>query len=278
MSSSRWNRQWKQHGQAGPAPFAATPSHRNQWHAQLGRLKQKAAYRRAKQQAQAAHDSHSQPWAADRTQQSDVSSDAQQPHQQHAEHINTGSYGGNAEASVSSRSATARHQVEHSPELNPSSGLDHQHSKSAGRMSKVGEADSSDVVTAMSHASACDAHMRSHHSETPMHTSAETNQPLRHGLHGQTDTSQATLGTNVQHQVVAQSDFHIDDEGIAFPACTPAAETPLQEDSSVHSRSDVHIGTPSYSHTIEDTSKTPTDRVQSQLIGLRRRAARKAPT
>lgn len=52
MSTSRWDSHWKKHGKGSPSPFAATPSHRQQWLAQLGRLKQKAAFRRAKQEAQ----------------------------------------------------------------------------------------------------------------------------------------------------------------------------------------------------------------------------------
>lgn len=49
--SHRWDSHWKKHGRTGPSPFAATPSHRQQWQAQLSKLKQKAAYRRAQQQA-----------------------------------------------------------------------------------------------------------------------------------------------------------------------------------------------------------------------------------
>ena len=49
--SHRWDSHWKKQGRSGPSPFAATPSHRQQWQAQLGRLKQMAAFRRAQQQA-----------------------------------------------------------------------------------------------------------------------------------------------------------------------------------------------------------------------------------
>lgn len=61
--SRRWNSHWKQQGKSGPSPFASTPSHRKQWQAQLGRLKQKAAFRRSQQQAsQQAHPAEDQ-WA-----------------------------------------------------------------------------------------------------------------------------------------------------------------------------------------------------------------------
>ena len=61
--SHRWDSHWQKHGRSGPSPFAATPSHRAQWQAQLGRLKQKAAFRKAQQQAtqqpkQAAEEPH----------------------------------------------------------------------------------------------------------------------------------------------------------------------------------------------------------------------------
>ena len=49
--SRRWDSHWKKQGKSGPSPFASTPTHRKQWQAQLGRLKQKAAYRRSQQQA-----------------------------------------------------------------------------------------------------------------------------------------------------------------------------------------------------------------------------------
>ncbi len=79
--SRRWDSHWKKHGKPGPSPFAASPSHRDQWQAQLGGLKQKAAYRRlqqqAKQQAQEA-DLH---W----TQQEQQQQQQQHQHQQHSE-------------------------------------------------------------------------------------------------------------------------------------------------------------------------------------------------
>ena len=63
--SHRWDSHWKKHGRTGPSPFAATPSHREQWQAQLSKLKQKAAYRRAHQQAtdhpEHAGEQHDQP-------------------------------------------------------------------------------------------------------------------------------------------------------------------------------------------------------------------------
>ena len=63
--SHRWDSHWKKHGRTGPSPFAATPSHREQWQAQLIKLKQKAAYRRAHQQAtehpEHAGEQHDQP-------------------------------------------------------------------------------------------------------------------------------------------------------------------------------------------------------------------------
>ena len=49
--SRRWDSHWKKQGKSGPSPFASTPTHRKQWQAQLGRLKQKAAFRRSQQQA-----------------------------------------------------------------------------------------------------------------------------------------------------------------------------------------------------------------------------------
>ncbi|DBA83955.1 TPA: hypothetical protein ACH3X1_006449 [Trebouxia sp. C0004] len=49
--SRRWDSHWKKHGKSGPSPFASTPTHRKQWQAQLGRLRQKAAVRRSQQQA-----------------------------------------------------------------------------------------------------------------------------------------------------------------------------------------------------------------------------------
>ncbi|DBA74697.1 TPA: hypothetical protein ACH3X2_009361 [Trebouxia sp. C0005] len=49
--SRRWDSHWKKQGKSGTSPFASTPTHRKQWQAQLGRLKQKAAFRRSQQQA-----------------------------------------------------------------------------------------------------------------------------------------------------------------------------------------------------------------------------------
>ena len=83
--SHRWDSHWKKHGRSGPSPFAATPSHREQWQAQLNKLKQKAAYRRAHQQA--AHPSeqagyqHNQPQWSPQPQQSE---EQQQTGEQHS--------------------------------------------------------------------------------------------------------------------------------------------------------------------------------------------------
>jgi len=61
--SRRWDSHWKKQGKSGPSPFASTPTHRKQWQAQLGRLKQKAAFRRSQQQAsQQVHPAEDQ-WA-----------------------------------------------------------------------------------------------------------------------------------------------------------------------------------------------------------------------
>lgn len=58
--SRRWDSQWKKQGKSGPSPFASTPTHRKQWQAQLGRLKQKAAFRRSQQQVHPAEDQQAQ--------------------------------------------------------------------------------------------------------------------------------------------------------------------------------------------------------------------------
>ncbi len=58
--SRRWDSHWKKQGKSGPSPFASTPTHRKQWQAQLGRLKQKAAFRRSQQASQPAHPTEDQ--------------------------------------------------------------------------------------------------------------------------------------------------------------------------------------------------------------------------
>ena len=63
--SRRWDSHWKKQGRTGPSPFAASPSQREQWLAQLGGLKQKAAYRRSQQQAQFTEE----PWIQPQQQQ-----------------------------------------------------------------------------------------------------------------------------------------------------------------------------------------------------------------
>lgn len=87
--SHRWDSHWKQHGRSGPSPFAATPSHREQWQAQLSKLKQKAAYRRAHQQA-AHHPGHAgdQPhWPPQQKSEPQTQAGQQHSSDQQQEHI-----------------------------------------------------------------------------------------------------------------------------------------------------------------------------------------------
>ena len=90
--SHRWDSHWKKHGRSGPSPFAATPSHREQWQAQLSKLKQKAAYRRAHQQAahqpEHAGEQHDQPhWPPQQKSEPQTQAGQQHSSDQQQEHI-----------------------------------------------------------------------------------------------------------------------------------------------------------------------------------------------
>lgn len=276
MSSSRWNRQWKQHGQSGPSPFAATPSHRDQWHAQLGRLKQKAAFRKAKQkaqqEAQTAEHEPSQHRTTDNAAHQSHTADGvhfqgeQQSSMQDRESSQGHSAAANNVSSMNIRQSEAQHQAVHDAEFHQQSdpqsspswptvsgqhsgNVDHNHAKGEILTAPSGDDhEGTQPVTA--------GHGSTQHHNTGKQDGGEAavvhTMPIAHvQVHENADPVPLTvmphMGAMVSHSADGSS------------AC------PVE-----------NIGPASYSHVVEEVSMTPSERVQSQLIGLRRRAARKA--
>ena len=272
MSSSRWNSQWKKHGQAGPSPFAATPSHRNQWQAQLGKLKQKAAFRRAKQQAQP---SEAQPRSAENTaNRSDGFHNMHQQSHQQADQQQQRTPSGDAveDSDNSMQQAQPRADQQHSQTVSVPSPcaeqLHPQHERSSTTQQDCDTVSSQETSDA-------DHSVNGGHQEKYTDTlnelrSSHSDQAYAcQSLHSEgTESDCMDPIHSPVHKAGRGSTHQADDSQGAVHGHTYGHDT----DESV----DAAHGPASYSYTSEDSSHTATDRVQSQLLGLRRRAARKA--
>ena len=275
MSSSRWNSQWKKHGQAGPSPFAATPSHRNQWQAQLGKLKQKAAFRRAKQQAeQHAQPSETQPRSAGKSaNRSDgVDNVHQESHQQAGQQQQT-STGGAVDDSADSdkfmQQAQSRSDQQNIGTISapsPCSEQLPQHERSSTTQQEC------DTVS-------CQETTDADHSVKGAHQKkySDTLNELRSSHSEQADASQCLhhegTGSDCMEPV------HKAGNGSAHQPVWDASIGAVHDTTNGHNTeesADAANGPGSYSYASEDSSHTATEKVQSQLLGLRRRAARKA--
>lgn len=250
MSSSRWNSQWKKHGQAGPSPFAATPSHRDQWQAQLDRLKQKAAFKRAKQQAQ----QQAQPTAQQHPRTPNGSASQQQ---NGADHINQHDctqhsvfeHDQSDGAASTSNSSTLRQQVDSRQRFDDSEY--HQ------AQVCVDQANDLECSTSGDHHVSHDAMMNQNSQQAGL----PHNVPCQAARHGAAEQPEHPPSGDHAHSFSQQLE--------------PADGRDCTNEHIVHDHFTAPSGPGMYSHAAEESSNTSTERVQSQLMGLRRRAARK---
>lgn len=288
--SRRWDSHWKKTGKQGPSPFAATPSHREQWAAQLTKLKQKAAYRRSQQQAQQAQ--HAQ--QAQDAQQAQQAKQAQepcpqkpshQPHQHDVQSSATAQGSGNLEQNAEHvlSQEQQQHPVELKASINRSSNELHEASVTRRRQTLHAKLTHSAAVTAAEWHTQYNSpvHARSAESQAaPQHHSAHTarREDVGHGVATMSvpmvSQIKLVLDTKAQEYIASLEER----AKIISQQCEDLANgtSDHQDDvlnacaASEENADSVHSSTSTPSH-----FQTPQSRVQSQLAGLRRRAARK---
>lgn len=198
--SHRWDSHWKKHGRAGPSPFAATPSHREQWQAQLTKLKQRAQQRRATQQddhhTEQAEHQHAQPHAHGQQQQQQQSEPCTQTGQQDLRH---------QQQPIPGTGLEGHQQVVAEEDLD-SLGWPEQHRASAQVM------ESAVSGHAPLHQSTCTTSVQQHASLSSMHAydfredstdnSCSFSQAAQLESHGSTDRSSSMLLAMLTHQLL----------------------------------------------------------------------------